>query len=233
MEAAFDALDEDERGEVSTEEGAMQLKEVERRLGQLLSEVETGEVRALEAYLDCYGKKEKMVYISAHPEVDWQAMDTAKDGTYAMKEVKAYIDALRRAYPFEEESAEAQLLRLVQLSYEIKSLNAGIKHNKALLIERTKAVIEEELSDEDIRSLLSAQWIDSLYDKLGELPHRLITDFVQQVKDLVAKYDTTLMDVEHDIQEASASLATMIDELTGSAHDLEALAELKKLLLNA
>ena len=94
-------------------------------------------------------------------------------------------------------------------------------------------MIEEELSDEDIRSLLSAQWIDSLYDKLGELPHRLITDFVQQVKDLVAKYDTTLMDVEHDIQEASASLATMIDELTGSAHDLEALAELKKLLLNA
>ena len=233
LEATFDALDEDERGEVSTEEGAMQLKEVERRLGQLLSEVETGEVRALEAYLDCYGKKEKMVYISAHPEVDWQAMDTAKDGTYAMKEVKAYIDALRRAYPFEEESAEAQLLRLVQLSYEIKSLNAGIKHNKALLIERTKAVIEEELSDEDIPSLLSALWIDSLYDKLGELPHRLITDFVQQVKDLVAKYDTTLMDVEHDIQEASASLATMIDELTGSAHDLEALAELKKLLLNA
>ena len=41
------------------------------------------------------------------------------------------------------------------------------------------------------------------------------------------------MDVERDIQEASASLATMIDELTGSAHDLEALAEFKKLLLNA
>ena len=41
------------------------------------------------------------------------------------------------------------------------------------------------------------------------------------------------MDVEHDIQEASTSLAAMIDQLTGSVHDLEALAEFKKLLLNA
>ena len=61
----------------------------------------------------------------------------------------------------------------------------------------------------------------------------MISDLVRQLKDLVAKYDTTLMDVEHDIQEASASLALMIDELTGSVHDLEALAEFKKLLLNA
>ena len=110
---------------------------------------------------------------------------------------------------------------------------ADIKSNKAQLIKRTKKVIEQELSDRDIRYLLSAQWIDSLYHKLGELPQRVISDLVQELKDLVAKYDTTLMDVEREIQEASASLATMIDELTGPAHDLEALAEFKKLLLNA
>jgi type I restriction system adenine methylase (hsdM) len=114
-----------------------------------------------------------------------------------------------------------------------KQLAADIKSNKAQLIKRTKKVIEQELSDRDIRYLLSAQWIDSLYHKLGELPQRVISDLVQELKDLVAKYDTTLMDVEREIQEASASLATMIDELTGSAHDLEALAEFKKLLLNA
>ena len=112
-------------------------------------------------------------------------------------------------------------------------MTADIKNNKAQLIERTKEVIEQELSDDDILSLLSVQWIDALYNKLGELPQRVISDLVKQLKDLVAKYDTTLMDVEHDIQEASASLASMIDELTGSAHDLEALAEFKKLLLNA
>lgn len=112
-------------------------------------------------------------------------------------------------------------------------MTADIKSNKAQLIERTKEVIELELSDEDILALLSAQWIDSLYNKLGELPQHVISNLVQQLKDLVAKYDITLMDVERDIQEASASLATMIDELTGSAHDLEALAEFKKLLLNA
>ena len=233
LETTFDALDEEERSEVSSEEGNMLITEVERRLGVLLSEVETDELLALEDYLLCSRKKEKLDCIAAHPEVDWQAMDTAKDGTYAMKVVKARIDALRRAYPFEEESPEAQLIRITLLSAEIKQLTADIKNNKAQLIERTKEVIEQELSDDDILALLSAQWIDALYNKLGELPLRVISDLVRQLKDLVAKYDTTLMDVEHDIQEASASLASMIDELTGSAHDLEALAEFKKLLLNA
>ena len=233
LETTFDALDEEERSEVSSEEGNMLITEVERRLGVLLSEVETDELLALEDYLLCSRKKEKLDYIAAHPEVEWQAMDTAKDGTYAMKVVKARIDALRRAYPFEEESTEAQLIRITLLSAEIKQLTADIKNNKAQLIERTKEVIEQELSDDDILALLSAQWIDALYNKLGELPLRVISDLVRQLKDLVAKYDTTLMDVEYDIQEASASLASMIDELTGSAHDLEALAEFKKLLLNA
>ena len=233
LETTFDALDEEERSEVSSEEGDMLITEVERRLGELLTEVETDEVLALEDYLLCSRKKEKLDYIAAHPEVDWQVMDTAKDGTYGMKVVKARIDALRRAHPFEEESTEAQLIRITLLSAEIKQLTADIKNNKAQLIERTKEVIEQELSDDDILALLSAQWIDALYNKLGELPQRVISDLVQQLKDLEAKYDTTLMDVEHDIQEASASLALMIDELTGSAHDLEALAEFKKLLLNA
>ena len=233
LETIFDALDEEERSEVSSEEGNMLITEVERRLGVLLSEVETDELLALEDYLLCSRKKEKLDYIAAHPEVEWQVMDTVKDGTYGMKVVKARIDALRRAYPFEEESTEAQLIRITLLSAEINQLTADIKNNKAQLIERTKEVIEQELSDDDILSLLSAQWIDALYNKLGELPLRVISDLVRQLKDLVAKYDTTLMDVEHDIQEASASLASMIDELTGSAHDLEALAEFKKLLLNA
>ena len=233
LDATFDALDEEERNEVSSEEGAMQIKEVERRLSDLLSEVETDEVLALEDYLLCSRKKEKLAYIATHPEVDWQAMDTAKDGTYGVKAVKARVDALRRAYPFEEETSEAQLIRITQLSAEIKQLTTEVKLNKTQLIERTKEVIEQELSDEDIRSLLSAQWIDSLYHKLGELPQRVISDFVQQLKGLVEKYDTTLMDVEYDIQEASASLASMIDELTASKHDLEALDEFKKILLNA
>ena len=232
LETTFDALDEEERSEVSSEEGDMLITEVERRLGELLTEVETDEVLALEDYLLCSRKKEKLDYIAAHPEVDWRVMDTVKDGTYGMKVVKARIDALRRAYPFEEESTETQLIRITLLSTEIKQLTADIKNHKAQLIERTKEVIEQELSDDDILALLSAQWIDALYNKLRKLPLRVISDLVRQLKDLVAKYDTTLMDVEHDIQEASASLASMIDELTGSVHDLEALAEFKKLLLN-
>ena len=64
------------------------------------------------------------------------------------------------------------------------------------------------------------------------LPYTVIDNFVTALSDLVKKYDTTLQDVEQEIRRASLALATMIDDLTGSSHDLEALAEFKKLLLN-
>lgn len=97
---------------------------------------------------------------------------------------------------------------------------------------RTKEVIENELTDDDIRELLSIKWIETLYDHLMQLPHTVVDNFIQKLDALVKKYDTTLVDVERDIQEASQSLSAMIDELTGSDYDMVALAEFKKLLVN-
>ena len=65
-----------------------------------------------------------------------------------------------------------------------------------------------------------------------QLPGAVVDEFARQLCERVRKYDTTLMDVEQDIREASESLATMIDDLTGSEYDMKALAEFKQLLLN-
>ena len=233
MDATFDELDEEERADVSNEGGTIGIKEVERRLSELISDVETEEITTLDEYLLCSSKKEKQDFIATHTEVDWQSMEPAKDGTYAAKAVREQIVRLRESYPFAEESIEAKLIKITCLSAEIKRLKTDIKTATTALHERTKTKIEQELTDNDIRELLSLKWIQPLSDHLMQLPHTVVDGFAQQMNELIHKYDTTLVDVERDIREASESLGSMIDELTGSECDMAALAEFKQLLLHA
>ena len=233
MDATFEELDEEERGEVANDDGTMSIKEVERRLAELLADVETEEITTLDEYLLCTRKKEKQDFIATHTEVDWQRMEPAKDGTYAAKTIRERIANLREGYLFEEESAEAKLIKIANLSAEIKRLKTDIKTAAAILHERTKTKIEQGLTDDDVRELLSLKWIRTLSEHLMQLPHTLVEGFSQELNELTRKYDTTLVDVERDIREASESLVDMIDELTGSEYDMAALAEFKQLLLHA
>jgi type I restriction enzyme M protein len=233
MDATFDELDEEERADVANDDGTMSIKEVERRLAELLADVETEEITALEEYLLCTRKKEKQDFIATHTEVDWQRMESAKNGTYAAKAIRERIASLRESYPFEEESTEAKLIKIAALSAEVKRVKTDIKSAAATLHEHTKTKIEKGLTDDDVRELLSQKWIRTLSEHLMQLPHTVVDDFSHQLSELTHKYDTTLVDVERDIREASESLAGMIDELTGSEYDMAALAEFKRLLVNA
>lgn len=232
QESAFDELDEDERNGVSNDDGVLAIKEAERRKDELLADVETEEINVLDDYLLCSSKKERADFITTHPEADWRVMEPAKDGTYAFKTVKSRIASLRADYPFDEESTEAKLIKISSLSVEIKQLKNDIKTGASVLYERTKEVIESGLTDDDIRELLSKKWIETLYKHLMQLPRTVIDDFIRRLDTLVKKYDTTLLDVEREIQEVSQSLSAMIDDLTGSDYDMAALTEFKKLLAN-
>lgn len=60
----------------------------------------------------------------------------------------------------------------------------------------------------------------------------IIDEFIGKLMALQKKYATTLVDLEHDIHDASIQLADMIDELTGNEFDMAALQEFKKVLVN-
>lgn len=232
IDVTFDELEEEERNTISNDDSVMILKEVERRITELLSDIESEEIDTLEEYLLCTRKKEKQTFIASHPNIDWESMPPAKNGTYTAKTVKDEIVRLRKSYPFDEDSTETKFLKISSLSAEVKKLQAEIKRASEELHERTKETIEQELSDKEICHLLYLKWIEDLSDHLMQLPSRVIDGFTQQLCELVRKYETTLVDVEQDIREASESLATMIDDLTGSEYDMKALAEFKQLLLN-
>lgn len=202
-------------------------------LKDLLSEVETDEIRALNEYLDLLEAKakkpEKEAFICAHPEVEWAQMEADKGGTYGKAKVNSYITELQSAFEFPEDSFPAKLLRASSLLEEEKTLKAEIKAEAAALHLLTKKTIEE-LSDAQVHELLRLKWIDPLSRALHSLTVVLIDELIARLEALIEKYKITYADNARAIRETESSLADMIDTLEGSEFDLKGLDELKTLL---
>ena len=58
----------------------------------------------------------------------------------------------------------------------------------------------------------------------------MIKEFAVKIEKLADKYNTTMADIEEEIDQTEKELSSMIDMLEGNEFDMQGLAELKKLL---
>jgi type I restriction enzyme M protein len=72
--------------------------------------------------------------------------------------------------------------------------------------------------------------IEPLEKQLLSLPDKLFSDFTTKIIELNNKYGETLVDIDKTISESEKSLATLVDNLTGSDADMAGLREFQKLL---
>lgn len=206
---------------------------VKNELKDLLSGVETEEIRALNAYLDLLEAKakkpDKEAFIAGHPQVDWTQMEANKDGTYRKAKVNSYIVKLQCCFEFPEDSFADKLIKASALLDEEKDLKAEIKAEAAALHLLTKTTIEG-LNDAQVYELLDLKWICPLNAALHQLPTVLIDRLTAQLQALADKYKMTYADNARAIQQTEASLANLIDELDGNPFDMQGLGEFKNLL---
>lgn len=202
-------------------------------LKDLLSDVETEEIRALNAYvalLDAKAKKpEKEAFIASHPEVQWTSMEANKDGTYSKGRVSSYIVELQSNFDFPEDTFACKLISASSLLNEERALKSEVKEDAAALHLLTKKTIEN-LNDAQVNELLELKWVWPLNDALHSLPSQKLDIFTAKLQALVEKYQVTYADNARQIQQTEAELAGMIDELDGNEFDLKGLSELKTLL---
>ena len=124
---------------------------------------------------------------------------------------------------------ERKLVQVSELFDEEKALKADVKKEAAELHMKTKATIEG-LTDEQVYELLELKWIAPLLAALHKIPDSIITELTAKVKALADKYAVTYAEVAIEIAETKASLAALIDGLTGNEFDTKGLAELQALL---
>ena len=160
--------------------------------------------------------------IEALPEEEKEKEFVNEDKTaFVWAEVKKTIKA---------KAVDQDVLLILKKAYsdneEEKKLKKKIKEEAASLHLTTKNTIEE-LTDEQASELLQKKWITPLVESLSVLPQSIIDDFSNTLEKLVAKYDTTLSDVEAQIEETEKGLSEMLDMLTGN---MQGLSEFKKML---
>jgi type I restriction enzyme M protein len=227
----LDSLSEEEKNSSVTNDSndAFVAKEVSEKLKEIYADVDTQEIKALNAYAILSRKADKLAFISAHDDVVWSNMEASHDGTYAKKAVNAYLAELQSVFKFPEESFEAKIIKVSKLMAEEKEVKAQLKADAEALHMKTKETIES-LSDEQALELLEKKWIIPLTESIKRLPRAEIHVLVNNVKALSEKYAVTYSAVETEIRETESTLSVLIDELVGNEYDLKGLSELRKLL---
>jgi type I restriction enzyme M protein len=190
------------------------LQQRENRLAEISTE--------LQALLDSFSEEDK-------------AADTVNDNgdsfvsAAVSKAAKGLNAEVKHGAVFDAESYEAKIIQADALMNEEKTLKKAVKAAAEALHLKTKTTLEQ-LSDAQVQHLLALKWIRPLLDALNALPTQLIQQLTSQVQKLADKYATTYAAVANDIKATEQSLAALLDELTGDAFDMQALAELKALL---
>ena len=207
--------------------------ETSNAIREIYADVTSEEIDVLKVYialLDNKAKKhEKDLYITNHPNISWNKMEAIKDGTYNKATINKFIVKLQSDYSFNDELFESKIIKASNLLIEEKELKEQVKTEAAQLHLKTKATIEA-LTDEQVHELLELKWINPLITSLNQQPTVLIRTLTTKVQALADKYATTYAHVAQEIQESEGELASMIDDLTGNAFDMQGLSEFKAFL---
>lgn len=130
---------------------------------------------------------------------------------------------------YDDDSIVQKIIVVNKLILQEKTLKSDIKLLSQQLEEATKQTIES-LSDEEAKTLLKHKWITPIIDALYTIPKTIVSELEKQINTLTNKYSVTLLDVESQIRESEQSFSNLIDELVGSASDIDGLKQLQALL---
>ena len=128
-----------------------------------------------------------------------------------------------------EESPEGKVISMMKLLEDEKELKKVIRNDSAELHILTKKTIEN-LSEDQVYSLLELKWIKPLLTELKDMPEVILDNLATKVQALADKYAITFSHVEEEILDTEESLSSMIEQLTANDVDLKGLTELKDLL---
>lgn len=148
---------------------------------------------------------------------------------FVLKNVPSTIKSLKK----DDATGNADLIHSLQqvqkYSEEEKKLKSQIKKETEELHLKTKDTIEQ-LTDEELREMLTAKWIRPICDGIAALPDTMLDGLAKKIQVLADKYKDTFADIEQEISETEASVSEMLSQLTGSEADMAGIREFQRLL---
>ncbi len=221
----IDSLDEDEKqgSYLNDNNDAFVSKELKAACDEILQDIESPEINALEKYLSL-PKKAAVKFMESCNDTDWTKIEKNKDGSCKKPSLTNRIQKLRMEYEFPEDSFDGKLLDALRLMDEESTVKKNIKQKKDELHLRTKEVIEG-LEEAEALSIIECKWIKPLLIDLNAISSEIIVDTIEKMEYLALKYATTLHDIQGEKVKVRSSLSNMIEILKADGSDKEGLKE--------
>ena len=226
----IDSLDEDEKqgSFLNDSNDAFVSKELKSACDEILQEVESDEINALNKYMSL-SKKEALTFMKSCSDADWNHIEKNKDGSCKKPSLTSRIQQLKMEFEFPEESLDGKLLTALRLMNEESSVKKDMKQKKENLHIKTKEVIEG-LSEEEALKIVEQKWIAPLVKDLEDISSAIIIDVIGKMEYLAEKYATTMHDLQNENISIKNSLASLIGSLAANGSDKEGLQEFKLIL---
>lgn len=226
----IDSLDEDEKqgSFLNDNNDSFVSKELKAACDEILQDVESDEINALNKYLSL-SKKEAVAFMKTCNSADWSQIEKNKDGSCKKPSIIGRIQQLRLAFKFPEDSLDGKLMAAMRLMNEESAVKKDVKQKKETLHLKTKRVIEE-LSENEALKIVEAKWILPLIHDIDAISDSIVIDMVNALVDLSEKYKTTLNELQNDKKSVSYGLSNMLSLLKADGSDEEGLMAFRSIL---
>ncbi len=206
----------------SDDNSKMDNKKVSAQASEILSGLSFPDTDILEEYLKLKKRQVKIDFIYGHTEIEWTQMKPNKDMTYGAGEVKSYIELLKFNRDYDTDSEDG---KIVTIQKKIRRKGEVMREMKSLSQEIENKAIEKmgNLTDIEVDHMLVKKWIDPVMNHIEEDVKQVMMKLVRALEGLREQYKNPLPEIDRQIEEVSADLGKMLDELCGDSSDMKAI----------
>lgn len=226
----IDSLDEDEKqgSFLNDSNDAFVSRELKAVCDEILQEVESDEINALNKYMSL-SKKEALEFMKSCSDADWDQIEKNKDGSCKKPSLTSRIQQLKMEFEFPEDSFDGKLMSALRLMGEESIIKKDVKQKKEALHIKTKKVIEG-LSEDEALKIVEQKWIAPLIKDLEDISSATVLDVIRRMEYLARKYVTTMHDLQEEKTATRRSIVELISNLQAEGPDMEGLNEFKTIL---
>ena len=226
----IDSLDEDEKqgSFLNDSNDAFVSKELKAVCDEILQEVESDEINALNKYMSL-SKKEALEFMKSCSDADWDQIEKNKDGSCKKPSLTSRIQQLKMEFKFPEDSFDGKLMSALRLMGEESIIKKAVKQKKEALHIKTKKIIEGLSEDEKLK-IVEQKWIAPLIKDLEDISSATVLDVIRRMEYLARKYATTMHDLQEEKTATRRSIVELISNLQAEGPDMEGLNEFKTIL---
>ncbi len=195
-------------------EPAKEVKGLENELASLLAEKDE--------FLESIDPDDKNELLKDDDSGDIDSKKLTKKNSEIKKEIK-------KGAEYEDDSYEATILKIDELTSKISKLKKELKEKKEKLNKNNETKIIS-LTDDEIHNLLIKKWIDPVCVEIENLSFELVKLLVREINKLINKYSSTFTDVNSNINTLESQLSSNLKELTGDSFDISGINKFIEIL---